>query len=484
MQNLSRLPHRTRQEHPTARHRRVRRGFAVLTVLLLITQSGCWIRTFDASKRPDLVLITIDTVRADHLELYGYHKPTARNLTKLGREGIVFQDAFSQAPWTLPSMASIHTGLAPSDHGAIDSRSPIGDTHATVAEIFQANGYRTQAVVSHVFVGSNFGFGRGFDTIDESHVLGHNGSTSRALTETALRLFNASSDAPTFLWVHYFDPHYSYLRHPEFNFATERKGRFGNAIHFATPEGTELLDLSRGEKQYMIGVFDEEIAHTDHWIGALIEGVREADRDRAAVFVVTADHGEAFLERGRLAHGKDLYDELIHVPLIIGGDIDRTMRGLSIHHSVETAAIPTTLLQLAGVEEHPIPGMDLIATALSQHVPPYASSEGSYARGHDQRKVSIARRGWKLIHNLDDDRFELYNRAADPHERQNLIDDPESAKTRDRLLAAIAPHSQKVLALVRGETEAALSRSETEKLRALGYLEPASTGSEERDSPD
>lgn len=466
-------------------------GFACFALLLLsFLQLACWGRTFDASKHPDLVLITIDTVRADHLELYGYERVTAPNLTQLGRSGIVFEHAVAQAPWTLPSMASIHTGLPPSGHGAIDNASPIGDAHATLAEILRANGYRTQAVVSHVFIGHKFGFDRGFDAFDESLLQGHEGSSSRALTETALALFSVPSDAPTFLWVHYFDPHYSYLRHPEFNFASGPRGRFGDAIHFATPEGTELYDVSQVEKRYMSDVFDEEIAHTDRWIGALIEGVLASDRDRAAVFVVTADHGEAFLERGRLAHGKDLYDELIHVPLIIGGDIDPALSGLTVGHPVETASIATTLLRLAKVEQHPIAGVDLIASALDQSIPSQVFSEGSYARGRDQRKVCIERGRWKLIQHLDTDRFELYDRTTDPGEQHNLIDDPGSAFMRDTLTAAIAPRTRKVRAQSRiakgsakgGAKEARLSEAEREKLRALGYLELERR--EERDSAD
>ncbi|MCP4036837.1 MAG: sulfatase-like hydrolase/transferase [bacterium] len=448
----------------------------VLGVLVALSASGCWIRNFDAAKRPDLVLITVDTLRADHLELHGHPRPTSPSITKLGRAGIVFNRAVAQAPWTLPSMASIHTGQPPSVHGAIDSETPIGSEYPTVAERLGAAGYHTQAVVSHVFVGSAYGFARGFEVFDESLIQGHDGSSSQALTEAALARFAEAGDAPGFLWVHYFDPHYSYERHPEYDLANGPPGRFGDKIAFASPQGTELMDVSRAEQQYMSDVYDEEIAHTDHWIGRLVEGVLEADRGRPAIFVVTADHGEAFLEHGKLAHGRDLYDELIRVPLIIGGDVDRTMRGMVSGRSVETAAVATTLLRLAGTDDNPFPGIDLIDTALSKRIPSFAFSEGSYARGRDGRKVSVEQQHWKLIHHLDDDVFELYNRQRDPEERDNLVDDPKNRPKRQLLMQALGPRSAAVRALPRERVQprAETSSDERKKLRALGYLDEGS----------
>ncbi len=226
----------------------------------------------------------------------------------------------------------------------------------------------------------------------------------------------------------------------------------------------------------MSDVYDEEIAHTDHWIGRLVEGVLEADRGRPAIFVVTADHGEAFLEHGQLAHGRDLYDELIRVPLIIGGDVDRTMRGMVSGRSVETAAVATTLLRLAGADDNPFPGIDLIDTALSKRIPSFAFSEGSYARGRDGRKVSVEQQHWKLIHHLDDDVFELYNRQRDPEERDNLADDPKSRPKRQLLMQALGPRSAAVRALPRERVQprAETSSDERKKLRALGYLDEGS----------
>ena len=452
------------------------RVLATLLIAALVGPlGGCWIRNFDRDKQPDLVLITVDTLRADHLQLYGHKRTNSPVLAQLGREGVTFYQAIAPAPWTLPSMASIHTGAPPHRHGAIDNGSPIDPALPTVAEVLQRHGYRTVAVTSHAFVGQAFGFARGFDVFDESIRADHTGSTSQALTEAALAHLEEDGDSPTFLWVHYFDPHYNYERHPEYALAEGPQGRFGDSVDFASPDGRELLDATRSELDYMRDVYDEEIAHTDHWIGQLVEGVRGAHRDRAAIFAVTADHGEAFLEHGRLAHGRELYDELIRVPLIISGDIDRTIRGIGTGRAVETSAMATTLLGLAGIEEHEIEGIDLIETALNRQSPPFAFSEGSHARGSDGRKVAIVQGDWKLIHDLDRNRFEFYNRRVDPHEHKDLARDPKSRKKLGLLKDPLLARSKAVRALSArrgGPAPAArLDADERARLSALGYLD-------------
>lgn len=458
-------------------------GLAAALVSIFV--SGCWIRTFDATKRPDIILVTMDTVRADHLELYGAPRPTAPNLTTLSRSGITFTKAAASAPWTLPSMASIHTGRPPSEHGAMDNASPIASNKPTIAEVLKTSGYRTQAVVSHVFTGQKFGFDRGFDVFDQSLVQGHGGSSSQQLTEAALKHFTSDGpegdDAPTLLWVHYFDPHYSYERHEEYGFATGPPGKLTSPIVFQSPDGTELLNSSRTETEFIRAVYDEEIAHTDHWIGALIEGVRDSNRDRPAIFVVTADHGEALLERDRLGHGKDLYDEFIRVPLVIGGDIERSMWGLTVGRAVETASIATTVARLARLEDDPFPGVNLIDTALSHRSPTFVFAEGSYARGRDQRKLAVLHGTIKLIRHIDDDRVELYNLSEDKVERHNLVDDPKYARPLKALLEASEERFERLQAITHPDRNAAdeardelgLSPDERAKLEGLGYIEPA-----------
>lgn len=290
---------------------------------------------------PNIVLISIDTLRADHLDVYGYSRPTAPNLSRLAEEGVLFEHALSQAPWTLPAMASVLTGLYPSQHGASTSEARIAGRVETLAEALLARGYRTRAVVSHSFVDANHGFARGFERFDESQVLGHDAVTSEAVSRIALEKMLPDAGQPFFLWVHYFDPHFTYVHHPEVGFAGRSEGRFGSAIP------ARLLSrpgrVSDSELEHIRAVYDEEIRVTDWAVGALLDGIEALGLKENTVVLVTGDHGEYFLERGRFFHGKDVYEELVHVPLIIGGDLPEALRGTVVERSVETASIPATV---------------------------------------------------------------------------------------------------------------------------------------------
>ena len=165
----------------------------------------------------------IDTLRADHMEAYGYDRRTAPVFDRLASSGVRFQHALSQAPWTLPSMASLHTSLYPSQHGAVGADTALPQAAETLAERLGTLGYHTVAVVSHEFITANHGFAQGFDVFDESNVVGHEAVTSTDLTLTALARLGGMSE-PFFLWVHYFDPHFTYVRHSKFSFADGYEG--------------------------------------------------------------------------------------------------------------------------------------------------------------------------------------------------------------------------------------------------------------------
>jgi arylsulfatase A-like enzyme len=315
------------------------------------------------------------------------------------------------------------TSLYPSQHGAIGAETRLPEEAGTLAEALRAVGYHTVGVVSHDFVGSMHGLAQGFDVFDETNVVGHEETTSKALTLTALATV-ADVSEPFFLWVHYFDPHFTYVRHPEVGFADGYEGELPPEITSGRLTG-ELAALRRQGKRmeetdlaYIEAVYDEEIAHTDLWVGTLWKGLGTRGLADRSVLIFTSDHGEYFLERGRFFHGKDVYEPLIHVPLIIGGAIDDDLRGVTIEHSVEVRSIPATVMGLLGVEPHGFAGADLLSAEHGGGIQT-VYSEGSHAFGEDERKYAAVHEGWKLIRNLDDDRFELYELATDRNERRD-----------------------------------------------------------------
>ncbi len=427
---------------------------------------------------PNVVLIVVDTLRADFLGCYGHSAPTSPRLDQLAASGIRFTDALAQSPWTLPSVATILTSLYPSQHRANSVRSRLRREFDTLPEILRDSGYRTLGVVSHDFVDRRHGFAQGFADFDDRHVLGHGGVTSERVTRGALAMLEERSAEPFFLFAHYFDPHSRYVRHPGFDPAGHGHPELRPAVeveilHRLAREG----EITETQIEYFRNAYSAEVAFTDHWIGKLIDGVRQVAGDRPTVFIVTADHGEAFHERGTIGHGYDVYRELVRVPLILGGDVDQELRGRVLDQTVETAAIPATVLGLAGLDAGGMRGPNLLQLARGRARAVPAFTEGSYAWGDDRRKLAIAFGGWKLIRHFDDRRLELYDTRSDSSERVDLIASTDRSVTaaRGRLLDLLDRQERRLRGPSTDPTATDRSRTlgaeEIERLRSLGYLE-------------
>lgn len=446
-------------------------GAAGLVAIVLILGLGAlWWATRERT-RPNIVLISIDTVRADHLNAYGYDRGTSPRIAELARTGVLFENAYSQAPWTLPALASMNTSLYPSEHNATGVQTALGKEVVTLAEALSAEGYFTMGVVAHGFAGRKHGMAQGFDRFDETQDRGHLAVTSEPLNKIAARFLTEVDERPWFLWVHYFDPHYAYIRHPEHGFAEGYTGKLPAKLEVQRlNRARHRSQISADDLAYIRAVYDEEIAHTDRWIGDLLDKLPVGEEDRPTVTIVTADHGEYFLERGRFFHGKDVYDELVAVPLVIGGDLDDDLRGLRVAEPVGLVSVPRTVMELAGIGEHGFGGVDLLAVASGDADPGYVFTEGSYAWGDDERKTAVLFDRWKLIHNHDDDSWELYDLEADPRELANRWEE------RGEEVTVIKRHLADMIARFgeQGGTAAEtveLDEETIKKLRSLGYVQ-------------
>jgi arylsulfatase A-like enzyme len=439
---------------------------AVAWLVVAATAVGCSGGTPSPRRTPNVVLVTVDTLRADHLEAYGYGRPTAPFIAEMAQSGVRYARAVSQAPWTLPSMASLHTGVYPSQHGAFEAETALPEAAETLAERLKAVGYNTVAVVSHEFVSSKHGFSQGFDIFNEDNVLGHDAVTSRDLTLAALAAVGEVQE-PYFLWVHYFDPHFSYVRHPEVGFADGYTGGLPEMLTSGRLTAEERQPMADYDLDYVKAVYDEEIAHTDEWIGKLWEGLEDRRGVDDTLLVVTADHGEYFLERGRFFHGKDVYRELVGVPLIIAGDIDDELRGTVVDAAVETRSLARTLTDLLGLEPGDFGGANLLDVAAGEPSDG-AIAEGTYAFGVDARTIGIEHDGWKLVFRLDDSGYELYDLAADPWEREDVFDQHGADSD---VVYPLLERLDGLRDLPRLERQAiGLSPEAIERLRALGYI--------------
>jgi len=440
-------------------------GIAVFFSILISTIYIFFYQRIYIPDGPNIVIITVDTLRADHLGSYGYHKNISPNIDNLARDGILFEKAYSQAPWTLPSMASMHTSEYPSTLNIFTINDKIHPEFITLAEYLRNKHYKTIGVISNLIVSNMYGFSQGFEIFDGEFISDLEDVSSEQVTDRAQKYINQYRNQPFFLWVHYYDPHYSYVDHDDIDYGSGYEGRLPDKLDI------KLLNhhkenLSDKDIQYVKDLYDEEISFTDKNIGELIDSIRELGLIDNTIIVFTADHGEELMDRNRFGHGKDLYQELIHVPLIIYVPGDPKLRNKTIGNNVELRNIPYTILEFAGIDQDHFGGINLLELGEQDTYPVY--SLGSYAWGEDSKKEGIISENWKLIKNLDDNTYELYDLITDPFEKQNLIDDPNSAYPVKDLKAEL-DNMRKERASVSNKVK--LNKDDVERLKALGYLQ-------------
>jgi len=287
----------------------------------------------------NLLLISLDSCRADHLKCYGYNRDTSPHLDQLAREGVLFENAAAVAPWTRPSHMSMFTSLYPSVHGVESFKSQLGEGVPTLAQCLAESGYATAAFVTGPVLNHYFGFDRGFQLYDDYTVdrtFKNRGSmkrmmkdgtgildqvvTSPVITDLASKWLKRHSRKPFFLFLHYFDCHSDYVPPPPFDkkFDPDYQGQEdGRDIVRRDRDPEKLKSISAADLAHIVALYDGEVAHTDEHVGRVLQLLQELELSEKTLVIVLSDHGEAFLEHGKLGHGNSLYEELLRVPLIM-----------------------------------------------------------------------------------------------------------------------------------------------------------------------
>ncbi|MGA1841786.1 MAG: tetratricopeptide repeat protein [bacterium] len=441
-----------------------RPGFFLLALILVLGVAFEQICAKDGHiiKGPNfnLLLITIDTLRADHLGCYGYKKIETPTIDRLASEGVLFSQALTPVPITLPSHVSIMTGTYPFQHGVRNNGNYILRKEAlTLAEVMKANGYRTAACVGAFVLDSLFGLDQGFDLYDDflprggrSATLLDNERRAEAVTKSGLDWLKKNKGFPFFMWLHYFDPHAIYL--PPSPFDKEYKGR----------------------------LYDGEIAYTDKCIGDLIRGLNDMELMKGTIIILTSDHGEGLGEHGEPTHAIFIYDSTLHVPLIIRTPkdilpyrrVDAMVSILDIFPTVmDLLSLPIKDKGIASIE-----GKSLIPLIMgktdSLHKEILCESlypELNFGWG---RVEGIRTDDWKYI---KASKPELYQLSNDPKERKNIypLEAGKWEKKLERLKLALGPEI---------ESRVDLDDEVRERLLSLGYVwSEASDISDERPDP-
>lgn len=454
------------------------RSSAVALLLALACALGCEkdedSGTPEPTPQPNIVLITIDTLRADRLGCYGFAQARTPNIDRLASEGVLVEHAIAATPMTLPSHASIFTGLHPPAHRVRANGSYKLSPHAeTLAELMSAAGYRTQAFVSAAVLHHRFNLDQGFDGYDD-RLRGEKDPgmfriqerTGRRTVDQVVRWLDdgigtSKSRRPFFLWVHLFDPHQPY----------------------EPPE----VDAKASPTPY-----DGEIASADRQVGRLISKLEDRGVLDDTVVLLTSDHGESLGEHGEATHAIFVYESTVRVPLILRYP-RKLPAGVTYRASVAAVDLMPTLIGLAGMEQIPTQGSDLSKALAGTEDPPvtYPYSESLHPElefGMAPLQAMRSKR-WTYVRAP---RPELYDRARDPHETQNLLASANgkvsaAAQARatelDARIAAVAKDSERF-----GLTASAspLDAKTVEMLQALGYMRESDvpSGVEDMDPKD
>jgi arylsulfatase A-like enzyme len=331
------------------------RGLAALVLGALA--SGC---SGDAPPRANVLLVSIDSLRADHVHAYGYARETTPAIDALARDGVLFRTAVAPSSWTLPSHLTLLTSLPPIAHRVESSRLRLSRRAVTLAEVLRGAGYETAGVIGGPFLRSAHGYAQGFDFYDESVVKGateerewNREITSPPLVDRALgwlRDWRARrSGRPFFLFLHLWDVHYDYAPPPPYDrmFDPDYAGNL-DPVDLETNSSINP-DLPERDLEHLVALYDGEIRFTDEHLRRLFAWLDEAGLREDTLVVVTADHGDEFFEHGNKGHRKTLFDEAVRVPLVLRYP-RRVPGGQSIDGLVRLMDVAPTILALAAVE--------------------------------------------------------------------------------------------------------------------------------------
>jgi len=419
---------------------------------------------------PNILLISIDSLRADHLHSYGYTRQTSPNIDALAADGAVFETVISPTSWTLPAHMTLMTSLAPEEHGVITNRLRLGANVDTLPMRLQRAGYTTAGFVSATYLDGIYGFSRGFDEYDDYTLLRVAGEKSRAavtsqqVARRAIDFLHHHDGRPFFLFLHFFDVHYNYNPPQPFARMFDRG--------YAGPAKGDVDSIRRGmasrDLNHDVALYDGEIAWVDANIGTILETLRRLGIDDNTIVAITSDHGEEFLEHGQAAHYKTLYDEVLRVPLVIRYP-GHVFSGRRVQGQVRLMDVAPTLLTLAGLPvAKPHAGTQARSLACLLTSPGPRSAPVLPAFGDLRGEVASVRTGGaKLIRNLRTHREEFYDLASDPGERTNL--DALAQTQRDQLRMIL--DRWRSTATKSSNSQADLDDEEKATLRSLGYMQ-------------
>ena len=449
--------------------------------------------------QPNIVFVSIDSLRADHLGCYGYDKDTSPFLDSLAARGLRFENAVSTTSWTLPSHASMFTGLLGATHGLVDNGLSLSEDHITLAELLKSSGYHTAGFFGGPYLHPTFGLGQGFEvyescmTTTAAEVDGEELRTSamhpdgpshadvtgprtaervRAWAET-----REGRDEPYLLFLHLWDVHYDYMA-PE-----EYEAQFVDPAYAGPADGRLMAnpairsDMAAADLAHVLALYDAEIRFTDDVLRGILEDLEQRGMLENTLVLVTSDHGEEFFEHGLKGHNKTLFDEVLRVPMIVAWD-GELEAGRVLQDQVQLVDLLPTFAAVARVPETlPVQGVDLVPLFSGEPMPARDALSGLFIDGLTMRALRSNKR---KVFRMRDDQPGLYiDLVKHPNESIDGAITPASPleqqvdrrRGEKQLEEAVKRAAQLKRALgKRPPNQIELSPQMLEELRGLGYV--------------
>jgi arylsulfatase A-like enzyme len=430
-----------------------------------------------------IILISLDTLRADHLGVYGYRHETSPSIDAFARESIVFERAVVQAPWTLPSHMSIMTSLYPSSHGVLNKYNHLADEHVTLAELLREGGYQTAAFADGAVMKGIFGFNQGFDIYDSDSRIG-----IALILPKVKKWIDENKSKPFFLFIHCYDIHAPYNPPPPyasiFHDFTYRGRLFPDAKTLGAA-AKNRLKVNDEDLRHIVAHYDGGIRYVDAKIGEFLSYLQETGLKDQTLIIITSDHGEEFKEHGSFLHWRLYFKPNLHVPLIMRIP-NHPKEEVRINELVQSIDILPTILDIAGLPPHQrAQGRSLLPLikryknifnrSLWRIFHPFRKEEiisFSESAVHPffpwyKDNISVMTDVYQMIYNTKTHSTQLFNLRADPLEKNNIAsvnkEVTEHLLSQYRELDSITPN-HKTLTI-------ALDDQTREQLKALGYID-------------
>jgi len=418
-------------------------------------------------KDANVILISIDTLRADHLHCYGYARETSPVLDQMARESILFENAIVQSPWTMPSHASMLTSLYPAELGLGRYPKPgrIGEDAITLAEILSKHGYTSVAFTDGGWVHSRHGFGQGFEIYNDE------GGHFLEIIPRVMSWLREHRREKFFMFIHTYDVHtYSPLQEYIDLFFPGYEGHIktGRKLMALIQHGYDMMflrSLRPKDLEYIVSLYDAEIRYVDDRLGEILRFLERKGLLGKTFVIIVADHGEEFLEHGGTGHGYTNYDEQLRVPFIIRHP-NPSFQNVRVKEQVRLVDLLPTILDLVDVREE----LDIRGMSLTGFFDGGGPSLPAFTEcGHRFFKSLRKDNKWKLIYDARARSVELLNLEEDPRETRNVYGrEKEIAGQMTRELQQVLVD---IRVVVQPSPTPPMSEEQREKLRALGYLE-------------